>query len=203
MTKAVVETSLGDAVAESLRGKQLGQSIVAAVDDFVYRDIESPEDALRIFSFVQDSVKRDHLAQTLRGARWTQKTGLVFARAASHPAHAAQVRSQMIEYGAISEYALRICLEQGGGKQAPDTFDEIIEKSRAAGILTSDGRKAADALRLLRNRTHLWIDAGEKELRAEREGRRAYMWMTVVVNECRRKCGLDEWHFGSTKQGHD
>src|SRR6266849_3428064 len=111
-TKRVVEDALGNSVADSLRGPELGSSIVNALDRFLFQDIESESEALDLFLCIDDDSTRSVLANSFRGARWHQKVGLVLARPTAHPAHSTQVRSQLIEYGAICETLLRAMVEQ-------------------------------------------------------------------------------------------
>jgi hypothetical protein len=196
--KRVVEETLGDAVAETLKGAALGASVVEAIDRFVFRDIETEDEALDVFSFIDTESTRRLLASAFRGARWIQKTGLVLARPVAHPAHAAQVRSQFIEYGSICELALRVMLEQNGTKALPNDFDGIIDKCRSGGILSKEGETAAQLLRSARNRVHLFLQQISKEPRAERDGRKAYQAMTTIINECRSYKGLPAWRFGKT-----
>jgi hypothetical protein len=52
--KGIIEEALGNSVADSLRGAELGASIVSALDDFLFRDIESDAQALDLFAFIDD-----------------------------------------------------------------------------------------------------------------------------------------------------
>lgn len=194
--KRIVEESLGAAVAETLRGPELGESIVKAIDYFVFRDVETEAQAHELFEFVDDSKLQKVLASTFRGARWQLKIGLVLARTTSHPAHTAHVRAQLIEYGAIAEAVLRAMLQQGGRKPLPKTFDTVIRKCRSAGVLTVSGAAGAQELRNLRNQVHLFLTTAHKTPIAARHGRIAYKSLTTVINDCRVHKGLAEWHFG-------
>lgn len=194
--KRVVEESLGSAVADTLRGPELGESIVKAIDYFVFRDIETEAEAQDLFGFIQDGQLQKILAKSFRGARWQLKVGLVLARPTAHPAHSAHVRAQLIEYGAIAESALREMLKQNGNKALPEEFDKVIKKCRAAGIITTDGAAAAQALRDYRNRVHLFLTTGRRNPIAVKDGRKAYKALTTVLNECRAHARLSEWHFG-------
>lgn len=194
--RKVVEEALGDAVTDTLRGPALGESIVQAIDRFVFNDIETDHEALDLFAFVQSESTRALLASTFRGARWLQKTGLVLARPAAHPAHAAQVRSQFIEYGAIAETALRAMLEQNRGEPPPEDFGPLIARCRSAGILSKPGEAAAEELRLMRNNVHLFLVHPSSAPRAEKDGRIAYKALSTVLNDCRRRAKLAPWRFG-------
>jgi hypothetical protein len=173
----------------------LGQSIVDSIGYFLFRDIETQSEAEELFEFVKDASDQGRLASAFRGARWQQKVGLMFARPVGHPAHSAQVRSQVIEYGAICESALRCMLIQNGRRSPPHALAAIIERCKSAGILTVEGRDAADRLRLGRNAVHLFVGR-QKKLSAEKDARKAYRDLTGVLNECRERSGLDRWHFG-------
>ena len=194
--KRVVQEALGSVVADSLRGPELGESIVSAIDLFVFRDIETKEEVQDLFAFVDDPPMRRLLGNTFRGARWHMKIGLALARPVAHPAHAAHVRAQLVEYGTVAETSLRELLRQNGQKMLPKKFENVINKARAAGILTRDGQEAANILRDLRNRVHLFIAAEERAPVAVRDGRAAYKALGAVLNDCRAHRGLDEWHFG-------
>ena len=200
--KQVVEEALGNSVAEGLQGAELGKAIIDALDDFLFRDIEDERQALELFAFIDDDSARGVLASCFRGARWHQKVGLVLARPSAHPAHAAQVRTQLIEYGAICETALRRMLEQNGGKKVPEDFKDVIEKCKSAGILKKDGKGAADLLRDGRNKVHLFLQP-ERQLQAEREARGTYAALTRVLNECREFRKLPEWKFGQDSAAQD
>ena len=191
-----VEDSLGSRVPEGIVGVELGEAIVKAVEDFVFRDIENDEQADQLFSFITDDDARTHLATAFRGSRWQQKMGLVFARPVAHPAHLTQVRTQLVEYGGIAETSLRCVLIQNGKDDPPADFDGLIKKARAAGLLSIGGAASAEWLRLARNRVHLFLDASLREVRAEREARTAFIHLSTVLNECRSFHGLPPWHFG-------
>jgi len=163
----------------------------------VFRYIESPEQAVDLFNFVTGQAEREHLAKSYRGARWQQKMGLVFGRPVEHPAHRAQVRTQVIEYGSIAEACLRAVLVQNGKDAPPDDFDGIIKKARAAGVLSSEGAAAAQELRLLRNRIHLFLDVASKPLVAERDARKAFGALARVLQDCRGYHALHAWEFGA------
>jgi hypothetical protein len=194
--KRVVEEALGNAVADSLRGPERGSAIIEALDHFLFRDIESEAEALDLFAFIADDDIRKLLAISFRGARWHQKVGLVLARPSMHPAHSAQVRSQLIEYGAICETVLRAMLAQNGKKPVPEDFGEVITKCKSAGILTKDGLECAERLRHGRNQVHLFLTQTGRPPRAEREARKAYASLGMVINECRIFKKLPEWRFG-------
>ena len=201
--KQVVEEALGRSVAEGLQGAELGKAIIDALDDFLFRDIEDEGQALELFAFIDDASARGVLASCFRGARWHQKVGLVLARPSAHTAHAAQVRTQLIEYGAICETALRRMLEQNGSKKVPEDFKDVIEKCKSAGMLTKDGKAAADLLRDGRNKVHLFLGQPDRQLQAEREARGAYAALTRVLNECRAFKKLSEWKFGQDSAAQD
>lgn len=194
--KRVVEEALDSAVPHGLAGAERGDAIVRAVHEFVFRFIESQEEAEGLFAFINSDIDRRHLATSYRGARWQQKVGLVLARPAEHPAHRTQVRAQIIEYGAIAEAALRAVLVQNGADAPPDDFDGIIKKARAAGVVSLDGAAAAQALRTGRNRIHLFLDRDAKALVAERDARHAFAALATVLQDCRRYAKLPEWEFG-------
>jgi hypothetical protein len=107
------------AAARRVVEESLGDAVIRGIDDFVFRDIEDEATALDVFSFVADPQIRTVLAASLRGARWQQKVGLVLARHKGHPAHVAQIRSQVIEYGAITELLLRRWFARSGQGACP------------------------------------------------------------------------------------
>jgi hypothetical protein len=194
--KRVVEEAIAAAIPPGLSGAEQGDAVISAVEAFVFRFIESETEALDLFSFIHTEGDRAHFATSYRGARWQQKMGLVFARPVDHPAHRAQVRAQVVEYGSMAEACLRAILTQNGKDIPPSDFDGIIKKARAAGVLSSDGADAAQRLRLVRNRIHLFLDVAEKPLVAERDARYAYAALVRVLQECRSFYGLPEWEFG-------
>lgn len=195
--KRVVETTIAAWIPADLSGAELGEKVIEAIDRFAFRDIEDPAKAEDLFGFVKSQEEREHLASTYRGTRWQQKIGLMFARPADHDAHHAQVRAQLIGYGAIAEAALRIMLQQNGSDAPPNDFDGIITKARAAGILSKDAAESAHKLRLYRNRVHLFLDSGAKSLVAQRDAHRAFTALVTVLQSCRKRAGLSEWKFGS------
>ena len=176
-SRRVVEESLGDAV---IRG----------IDDFVFRDIEDEATALDVFAFVADPKTRTVLATSLRGARWQQKVGLVLARHKGHPAHVAQIRSQVIEYGAITELLLREMVRQDRPTALPTTFKALIERAESTSLLDERGVAAANRLRDGRNRVHHDADA---KLFKISDASAALRDMVRVVNQCRASAGLEPW----------
>ena len=123
--KRVVEATIAAWIPADLSGVELGEKVIEAVDRFAFRYIEDPATAERLFGFVKSPEEREHLASAYRGTRWQQKIGLVLARPTDHDAHHAQVRAQLIGYGAIAEAALRITLAQNGRDAPPNDFDGI------------------------------------------------------------------------------
>lgn len=176
-SRRVIEESLGDAM-------------VKAIDDFVFHDIEDETNAVAVFDFVGDPEVRAMLGAALRGVRWQQKVGLVLARYRAHPAHAAQTRSQMIEYGAIAEMSLHEVVRQERPTGVPATFQGLIARAQASGILDEAGAKAANDLREARNCVHLNLTTRSP---ATRDGRKAFKNFIVVINQCRAHAGLAAW----------
>lgn len=134
--KRVVEATIAGWITTDLSGAELGEKVIEAIDRFAFQHIEDTAAAEDLFAFVQSQDERKHLASVYRGTRWQQKIGLMFARPTDHDAHNAQVRAQLVGYGAIAEAALRIMLQQNGKDAPPNDFDGIITKARAAGILS-------------------------------------------------------------------
>jgi len=176
-SRRVVEESLGDAV-------------VRAVDDFVFHDIEDGATAVAVFEFVGDLEVRSMLGAALRGVRWQQKVGFVLARYRAHPAHAAQTRSQMIEYGAIAEMSLHEVVRQDRPTGIPATFQGLIARAQALGVLDETGVKAANDLREARNCVHLYLTTRSP---TTRDGRKAFKNFIIVINQCRSHAGLELW----------
>jgi hypothetical protein len=175
--RRVVEESLGDAVVRS-------------IDAFVFRDIEDDAASAAVFDFVVSPAARAMLGGALRGVRWQQKVGLVLARHRGHPAHAAQIRSQVIEYGAISELALREAVRQAQPARVPTTFQGLIERAESIGILDPVGAAAAHRRRLARNSVHLEPSAAPPKVA---DAAKAMKDLVIIVNQCRAQTGLDEW----------
>lgn len=171
--------------------ESLGDAVVRGIDDFVFRDIEDDEAARAVFDFVTDLESRALLGSVLRGVRWQQKVGLVLARVPAHPAHAAQVRSQMIEYGALVEMSLHEVIRQARPTGVPATFQGLIQRAEAMEVLDARGVEAADRLREARNCVHLYL--ATRSLRFQREGRKALRDFTTVVNQLRIRAGLAPW----------
>lgn len=169
----------------------LGDAVVHSIDDFVFRDIEDETTARSVFDFIEDPAAREILATVLRGVRWQQKIGLIVARQPSHPAHAAHVRSQLVEYGALTELALRQAVTQTGPPNPPATLQGLIERAAKLGLLDDHGTEAATRLREARNRVHL--SSAERPPRFQREGRKALRDFTTVVNQLRRFHSLPPW----------
>lgn len=194
--KQVIQETLGKFVLDSLGDAAVGEAAVQAVDRFVFADIDDETTAMDLFSFIEDTETQILLALTYRGVRWQQKTGLVFARRVAHPAHAAQVRSQLIEYGGIVETCLRAVIEQAG-KKPPGTFATLITRCEGLKVLSASGSDAANRLRESRNCVHLFLTLGKRPPGAQREARKAWQDFTLVINELRSDSGLSIWHFGA------
>jgi hypothetical protein len=171
--------------------------VIRAVNEVAFRHIETRDQAEQIFEFVQDDRRRNHLARAYRGARWEQKIGLILARSVSHDAHHAQVRTQLVEYGALAEAAIWTKLVQNGKDTLPGDFKGLIDKAVVAGILKGESKEAATSLREARNRVHLFLDTENKALVAKRDASVAYRNLTSVINACRVHSGLTVWRFGS------
>lgn len=90
----------------------LGEAVVRAIQEFASSDIESVQ-ALEsgLFRPVKDSKLRRKLAETLFGARWLYKLGLVTL--ATKERRAAHVRAQIIDYSAICEATLVDAITHG------------------------------------------------------------------------------------------
>ena len=164
--------------------------MVTSIDAFVFRDIEDDAAAAAVFDFVPSSEARAMLGAALRGVRWQQKVGLVLARHRGHPAHAAQIRSQVIEYGAISELALRESIRQARPTGVPPTFQGLIERAVDIGILDEGGAAAAHRRRLARNAVHL--DPAAAPLKVA-DAAKAMKDFVTIANQCRSYAGLDRW----------
>lgn len=195
--KRIIEKTIAGWIPTGLSGVGLGEKVIEAVDRFAFLHIEDTAAALALFAFVQSREARERLARAYRGTRWQQKIGLVFARSTDHDAHDAQVRAQLVGYGAIAEAVLRIMLQQNGKDEPPNEFKGIIKKARAAGILSKEAAESAQELRSYRNRVHLFLDADAKPLVAQREALRAFTALVVVLQACRERAGLAEWRFRS------
>jgi hypothetical protein len=170
--------------------ESLGDSVIRAIDDFVFRDIEDQDTAMSVFEFVDEAQVRTVLATSLRGARWQQKVGLVLARHKGHPAHAIQIRSQVIEYGAIAELLLREVVRQEGPAAVPTTFKGLIDQAGSAGMLDDKATAAANRLRDGRNRVH--HDSEARPLKIA-DAANALKDLTLVINQCRSNSGLPPW----------
>lgn len=175
--RRVVEESLGDAVLRS-------------IDAFVFRDIEDEATSVAVFDFVVSPEARDLLGAALRGVRWQQKVGLVLARRSDHPSHATQIRSQVIEYGAISELALREAVRQARPTGLPTTFEGLIERAEKIGILDEVGAAAANRRREARNSVHLDPAAAAPKVA---NAAKALKDFVTIVNQCRSHAGLAPW----------
>jgi hypothetical protein len=170
--------------------ESLGEAVVRGIDDFVFRDIETLEEATGVFAFVSDPEVRSTLGVSLRGVRWQQKVRYVLARDRDHPAYGVLIRSQMIEYGAITELSLREAVRQVRPAGLPKTFQGLIERAEALTILDARGVAAAQRLREARNRVHLDPSAGTAKVG---DSAKALKDFVVVVNQARTHGGLAIW----------
>jgi len=170
--------------------ESLGEAVVRGIDDFVFRDIETLEEAIEVFAFVPDSEVRSTLGGSLRGVRWQQKVRYVLARDRDHPAYGVLIRSQVIEYGAITELALREAVRQARPAGVPKTFQGLIERAKALTILDQRGVAAAERLRERRNRVHLNPDVASPTVG---DSAKALNDFVVVVNQCRIYADLALW----------
>ena len=184
------DASVEPAAARRVVEESLGDAVIRGIDDFVFRDMEDEATALDVFSFVADPQIRTVLAASLRGARWQQKVGLVLARHKGHPAHVAQIRSQVIEYGAITELLLREVVRQERPRGLPATFKALIERAESTGLLDERGVAAANRLRDGRNRVHHDADARPFKIS---DASAALRDVVQVVNQCRTGAGLGPW----------
>ena len=117
-------------------------------------------------------------------------SGLVLARHKGHPAHVAQIRSQVIEYGAITELLLREVVRQERPRGLPATFKALIERAESTGLLDERGVAAANRLRDGRNRVHHDADARPFKIS---DASAALRDVVQVVNQCRTGAGLGPW----------
>jgi hypothetical protein len=170
--------------------ESLGEAVVRSIDAFVFRDIEDDATSVAVFDFVVSAEARDMLGAALRGVRWQQKVGLVLARHRGHPAHAAQIRSQVIEYGAISELALRESVRQAQPAGVPATFQGLIERAEDIGVLDEVGAAAANRRRLARNTVHLDPSVAPPKVADAAKAMRDFV---TIVNKCRSHAGLAKW----------
>ena len=170
--------------------ESLGEAVVRGIDDFVFRDIETLEAAAEVFSFVIDPEVRAVLGGALRGVRWQQKVRFVLARDRDHPAYGVLIRSQVIEYGAITELSLREAVRQERPGALPKTFQGLIERAGALAIRDERGVVASERLREARNRVHLDPSVAEPKVG---DSAKALKDFVIVVNQCRAHCGLGPW----------
>jgi len=170
--------------------ESLGEAVVRGIDDFVFRDIETLEAAADVFAFVTDPEVRATLGDSLRGVRWQQKVRYVLARDRDHPAYGVLIRSQVIEYGAITELSLREAVRQARPAGLPKTFQGLVERAKALTILDERGVAAAERLREARNRVHLDPSVAPPKVG---DSAKALKDFVIVVNQCRATCGLASW----------
>lgn len=170
--------------------ESLGDAVIRGIDAFVFRDIEDEAGALAVFDFVDDQEARRVLAGALRGARWQQKVGFVLASRHGHPAHSVLIRSQVIEFGAVVELALREVVRQVRPGSTPSTFQGLIQRAESVGVLDARGVAAAGRRRTVRNGVHLDPAAPPLKLR---DSAKALKDAALVINQCRAHAGLEAW----------
>lgn len=90
----------------------LGEAVVRAIQEFASTDIESVGSLeAGLFQRIRDPKLRKKLAETLFGARWLYKLGLVTL--ATRERRAAHVRAQIVDYSAICEAVLLDAITHG------------------------------------------------------------------------------------------
>jgi hypothetical protein len=83
----------------------LGAVVLDAIHEFALYHVQSPAELeTTTFSFIKDPKLRSRLSETLFGARWLYKLGLVTVAADAR--RAAHVRAQIIDYASICEGVL-------------------------------------------------------------------------------------------------
>ncbi|MFN8177686.1 MAG: hypothetical protein U0167_07160 [bacterium] len=103
---------LGRVVQEQPLKTRLGQIIMDSVCEFALRDERSVDELEGgTFGRVRDPALRRTLGETLFGARWLYKLGLVTY--ATNERRAAHIRAQIIDYAAICEAVLGDALAHG------------------------------------------------------------------------------------------
>jgi hypothetical protein len=96
----------------------------------------------------------------------------------------------MIEYGAIAEMSLHEVIRKERPTGVPATFQGLIARAQASGVLDETGAKAANDLREARNCVHLYLTTRSP---TTRDGRKAFKNFIVVINQCRAHAGLVPW----------
>lgn len=116
----VVQLKLGNAAISGVREcledeavqLSLGQAAVDSIREFASSEEPTVEELqVELFKNVRDKRLRRTLAETLCGARWLYRLGLVTLASDVH--RAAHVRAQMIDYAAICEAVLLDALAHG------------------------------------------------------------------------------------------
>ncbi len=192
----------------------LGEAVVMALNDFASMDIPPVEELeTSLFRGVRDSSLRKKLAETLYGARWLYKLGLVTL--ATGERRAAHVRAQVIDYAAICEAVLVDAVAHGiagahlagsvwnirGGHTVTWPTDEtkirrkirksrdfywLIEVAHSEHILTEALAKRLHWLRKRRNRVHIAEMAAINERTYLSTSRDAYQVMHKCVGRVTR-----------------
>jgi hypothetical protein len=91
---------------------QFGEAVIQELADFARQDVVSTANfEQNEFSFVSDANLRRALATTMYGARWLYKLGL--ALLVTGDERVAHVRTQIIDYGSISESLLCWAIARG------------------------------------------------------------------------------------------
>lgn len=181
---------MAEAAGRRVVEESLGEAVVRGLDAFVFRDIEDEEAALHAFDFVADREVRATLGASLRGVRWQQKVRLVMARSPDHPAHSVLIRSEVIEFGAITELLLREAIRRERPGGLPKTFHGLVERAEAMGILDAAGAAAATRRREVRNGVHLTASGPSLGSADSAKGLKD---LVRVVNCCRARADLDPW----------
>ncbi len=85
--------------------ENLGQTLIDAIHSFAKKDLDSVEEIEeKYLSHISDTLLRKSLAETVYGARWIYKLGLVLlVRDEEQLAH---TRAQLIDYGSVCEAVL-------------------------------------------------------------------------------------------------
>ena len=113
--------------------QHLGQRVVEAVREFILNELETKDEfETKNFSHIDDAKTRSALAQTMFGARWLCKTGLVLL--AANEERSAHIRAQIIDYASICECVLGDMIIHGqtrGSLQGTTKDFEDYYKKRA------------------------------------------------------------------------
>ena len=200
-------------MADTKRELEIGKRVLDLLTDYVKERIAPPmELSSEKFGFVKDRKLRENLAETYFGATWVYSIGRLLAR--DKQELQAQLRTQIINYGAVCEAILEYAILEGAKKSSFQgelwkyrdekkkenlrwgnppanlpkgiNFAWCIAVAKDELIIDEKVAKLADKLRNLRNTIHLSKKALENIEYEPPQSKEAYQTLNLVIEQSQK-----------------